>query len=259
MKINVSNLPALKKIAYISITGLIVISTCFSSCKKKEDEPEPEKVITTDDAADVVVYAMESGSGGYAEQVTDGATYTDNSGYRQSSLNSSMTLSCGVAFDTTVTRSHSGTVTASYTHQRRYLLNCDTNSQATSITYSGSYTGNFDGPRMNSSNNGNRNWIITGLDSSSTVYTYSGSLTRNGTHNSEVRNQYSFTSNLQVNTSNLTVDKTTHKITGGSGSVNLSCAVSNGNTYNFSGTIVFNNNNTATLTINGNTYTINLY
>lgn len=254
---NLSKSRFLTSTAILTTASLLFITAVTSSCKK--DEEEPETVITSDDAADVVIYSMESSSGGYAEQITDGATYVSTQGYRVSSPNSSMALSCGVPFDTTITRSHSGTINATYTHQRNYLLNCDTSSNPISITYSGNYNGSFDGPRMSSSNTGNRNWVITGLGSSSTTYTYSGSLNRNGSHTSKVRNQYTFTSNLQINTSNLIVDKSTKKISGGTGTVSLTCSVSNGNSYSFSGSIVFNSNNTAILTINGVSYNITLY
>lgn len=256
MKTNLFKTPFLTKTTLLIAASLLLVVS--PSCKKKDTE-EPEKVITTDDAADVVSYAMESSSGGYAEQVTDGAAYVDNSGFRTSSPAGSMNLICGVPFDTTVTRSHSGTVNASYAHQCHYLLTCDAGSKPVSITYSGTYTGSYDGPRMSSSNTGNRNWVITGLDSASTTYTYSGNLTRNGSHTSKVRNQYTFTSDLQVSTSNLVVNKSTHRITGGTGTVSVTCSVSNGNSYSFAGTIVFNGNNTAALTINGNAYTITLY
>jgi hypothetical protein len=256
MKTHLSQNRLLTRTAFMVTAGLLSVSLCMSSCKKKtEEEPEPEKVITTDDAADVVSYTMESSSGGYTEQVSDGATYV----YQFYNTASTHSLSCGIPFDTTVVRSHSGTVNATYTHQRHYLMNCDTASTPLSVMYSGTYNGNFDGPRMSSTNSGNRSWTITGLAPAATSYMYSGSLTRSGSHTSKVRNQYTFTSDLQVTTSNLTVNKSTRKITGGTGSVSITCVVVGGSTYSFTGTIVFNSNDTATLTINGTSYTINLY
>lgn len=240
---------ALKRLGVVTAFsfGLVLMP----GCKKDKEE---EKVITTDDAADVVEYSLSSSSGGMAEQVSDGSTYAYDQG-----LKSTSGLECGVAFDTTVTRSHTGTITASFTHNRHYLLSCDAVSNPVSLQYSGSYSGSYDGPRMHSSSSGNRTWTITGLDSVSAQYVYSGSFTHNGEHVSEVRNQYTFNSSLSTSTSNLKVDKTTKRIVGGTSSVNLTCTVSNGNSYSFSGSITFNSDNTATLTLNGNTYTIYLY
>lgn len=240
------------KTAIRLLTMVFVSALAVSGCRK--EKKEDEQVITTDDAADVVEYSLSSSSGGFAEQVSDGSEYAYEQGLRAGT-----SLECGVAFDTTVTRSHTGTITASYTHQRHFLLGCDSASNPVSLEYSGSYSGNYDGPRMHSSNTGNRNWIVKGLEAGSADYIYNGSFTRSGEHVSEVRNQYTFTSSLSMNTSNLHVAKSDRRIVSGTSSLTLSCMVSNGNTYSFSGSIVFNADHTATLTLNGNTYTIVLY
>ncbi|MDF1676550.1 MAG: hypothetical protein P1U44_12620, partial [Vicingaceae bacterium] len=72
-----------------------------------------------------------------------------------------------------------------------------------------------------------------------------------------VRNQNPFTSTINDSLTNIEVDKTTHKILSGNASITLIVTFA-GNQYNFSGNITFNGNNTATLVLNGNTYTINL-
>ena len=57
---------------------------------------------------------------------------------------------------------------------------------------------------------------------------------------------------------NIAVSKTTYNIVSGTASVVFNGVSSTGNQYTYDGTITFNGNNTATLVINGNTYTINL-
>ena len=227
--------------AYMSVfvlTGLLLVS-----CKKEEKE------VTTDDAADVVSYAIESSSGGTSDQLKDCS---------EEAAEQIATLNCGGTFDTVVSRSYNGVATGSYTTQRHYTLNCDAGI-ISSLGCTGSYSGNFDAPRMSSSNSGSISWTLTGLDAGSTQYAFNGALNRSGTHTSKVRNKYTFNTTMSITSSNVMVDKITHKIVSGSGSVTLTCDVVDGDSFDFTGSIVYHANETATLTLNGNTYTITLY
>ena len=237
MKAQLWRMPKTYGSVFVLTTLLLV------SCKKNEEE------ITTDDAADVVSYAIESSSGGVSDQLKDCSEEAEVQ---------LATLNCGETFDTVVSHSYNGAVTGNYTTQRHYTLNCDAG-VISSLTCTGSYSGNYDAPRMSSSNSGGINWVLTGLDVSSSEYSFNGSLNRSGTHTSKVRNKYTFNTSLSITSSNVMIDKTTHKIVSGSGSVTLTCDVVDGGSYDFSGSIVYHANETATLTINGNTYTITLY
>jgi hypothetical protein len=221
----------------------VLMGLLLASCKKKEKE------VTTDDAADVVSYALEKSSGGTADQLKDCSEEADE----QIAL-----LNCGGTFDTVVSHSYNGVITGSYTTQRHYVLSCNGGVPA-SLACTGSYSGNFDAPRMSSSNSGTISWALANLDASTTEYSFNGSLNRSGTHSSKVRNKYTFNTTLSISSSNVMVSKTTHKIVSGSGSVTLTCDVVGGDSFDFTGSIVYHADETATLTINGNTYTINLY
>lgn len=225
--------------------ALVIVS---SSCKKNKEE-----AITSDDAADAVSETMQYKSGGYPEDIEAASTYTYN--LNLGTVNPG--LHCGESHDSTITGSITGSVTASFTHTWQYTLNCDSNSNPVSITGTGNHTGEYDGPRIHSNTNGTRNWIITGLDSGSSDYIYNGNHSRTGVHTSKVGKKNTFTTSIQTVTTNLLVDKTTKHIVSGSATVNATCTSSSGKEYTFSGTLVFNGNETATLTLNGNTYTIN--
>ncbi len=243
-----------KQISAGIMYALFISALFITGCKK-----ESTASLTADDATDAVSYATASSTGGLSAQTADAALYANTQGYYKTNGTAGLqSLACGVPFDTSVTLSYTGVTSATYTGDWNYLLSCNGNTPE-SVSLTGSYTGNFDAPRMSSSNSGARNWTISGLDNStSTPYTFNGTFTRTGSHTSKVRNQYTFTTNMTITVTSLTVSKTTYLITGGSGSVTVTGTVSNGNSYNFSGNIVFNGNNTATLTINGNNYTINL-
>lgn len=232
---------------------LLVAVLLLSSCRKNDTTT----TITADDAADAITYAFESSSGGTADELADASQYTLNQGYgKTEGIN---TLSCGVPFDSTITLTYNGAnTTASYTHNWHMLLSCSGPVPA-SLAFEGSYSGNFNSLRMQSSNTGSRALTVTGLEPSAQVYTFNGSTSRTGSHTSKVRNQTTFNVTIQSSLSNVTVSKTSYHITGGSGTVTATCSTSGGNSQTFNGTIVFNNNSTATLTINGTNYTIQLY
>jgi hypothetical protein len=238
---------------FLTITSLLFISLLTESCRKEEQEEVP---VTTDDAADVITYALESSSGGYAAQTTEAATFMDTEGLRVSSAS----LQCGIPFDSTLSVNYSGNVTATYSLGWDLLLTCNVQSVPQSLSFTSNYSGNYDGPVMQSSNSGNLNWTITGLATgNSNPYVFNGSFTRNGSHTSKVRNRTTFTSDLTINLTNVTVDKTTQQIISGSGSVVLNCESSTGIAYSFSGTIVFAGSGNATLTLNNTNYNISLY
>lgn len=212
---------------------------------------------TEDDAADAIAHSIESTSGGTAEDIASAAEYAVNSGYGANGSGSSF-LICGVPYDTTVSYSQIGTIVANYTHSWIVLLNCNSGNPS-SISWTGSYQGNFDDLRLSGSSSGTRNWTLTGIDNSSTIYTLNGSTTRTGSYASKVRNQYSYDLTINTTLTNLTVSQTNYQITSGTGTVTATLNASNGANKTFNGTIVFNGNKTATLTINGNTYTITVY
>lgn len=233
------------------LSFILVAIAVLSSCRKKDTTE-----ITSDDAADAVTYALESSTGGYADQVSHITDYTYNEGYGKT--DETQTLQCGVPFDTSVSVSlTSSNITANYTHTWNALLSCN-GSVPSSLTFSGNYSGNFSSPRMESSNTGTRNWVLTGLQPSVQVYTLNGSFSRSGSHTSKVRNKNTFNTTIQIDVTNLTVSKSTYRIQNGTGTAHVVCNVLNGNNYTYDGDIVFNSG-TATLTINGNTYTIQLY
>lgn len=232
---------------------LLITVSLFSSCRKNDSTND----ITTDDAADAISYALESSSGGTADELADVSEYALNQGYgKTEGLN---TLSCEVPFDSTISLSYnSANVTASYTHNWHMLLSCNGPVPA-SLAFEGTYQGNFNGLRMQSSNSGTRALTITGVEPSAQVYTFNGSTSRVGSHTAKVRNQNTFNVTIQTELSNVTVSKSTYRIIGGSGTATAVCSDSNGNSKTFNGTIVFNGNSTATLTINGIDYLIQLY
>lgn len=237
----------------LTLTAMLMISLFSGSCRKDEEEETP---VTTDDAADVITYALESSSGGYAAQTTEAATFLDTEGLRVVQP----VLQCGIPYDTSLSANYTGNVTAAYSLAWDLLLTCDTQNVPQSLSFNSQYSGNYDGPVMQSSNSGSLTWTVTSLGTgNSNPYVFNGNFMRNGSHTSKVRNRTTFASDLTINLTGVTVDKTTQQVTGGSGSIALNCVSSTGRSYSFSGTIVFTGSGNATITLNNTSYNISLY
>lgn len=232
----------------------IFVSIILGSCRKEEETEVP---ITEDDAADLVTYAMQSSSGGYASETSEAVSFMSTEGLRSIQTQS---LQCGVPFDSTISLTYNGNISATYTLSWDLLMSCDNNNIPQSLSFNSPYSGNYDGPLMSSSNTGNLTWTVTGLCAGNSVpYTFNGSFTRSGSHTSKVRNKSTFSSEMNITMSNVTVDKVSQHITGGSGTASLHCKSSTGINYDFTGNISFSSNGTAVLTIGSHQYTINLY
>lgn len=234
----------MKKTLFL-LTFAIALTSVPGCQKKKKDK------ITEDDAAEAVTESMQKSSGGLSDDVEKSTVFIDGITTGQWGP-----LHCGVMLDTTNTYTLTGgNIAASYTQTRHYLLTCNNNIPQ-SIAMTGTHQGSYDGPRVTASTTGDRNWTVTGLNATFANYSYSGSLHRNGTYTSKVGSQRTFTTDVNASTSNLTVAKSDHKIVSGTAAITIACTSSDGNVYSFEGGLVFNGNNTATLTINGNVYQI---
>ena len=241
--------PYFSKIIFVSI--LLFLS---GSCKK-----ESTINFTEDDAADAIANSIESNSGGTAGDISSAAGFAIKSGYGKRLAEWGLSsLQCGVPFDTSISFVKTGVVTANVIYNWDVLLNCN-GGNPFSLTWTGTYQGSFDAPRLSGNISGVRNWTLTNIDGSSNTFTLNGNTTRTGIHNSKVGNKYTYDVNIKNNFVNLSIDKDTRYITGGTGTVSATLNVSNGTSKSYNGTIVFNGNKTATLTINGKTYTIYLY
>jgi hypothetical protein len=236
---------------FLMVLGL-VLSIVFISCNKDEIEtPDIEQ----SEAVEAITNSLSANSNGLTSSIANTAKYASE----QSIYSKSSSLNCGQLYNYDYNESNSVTnYSFNYSVQRSAQLNCTSGGVADNFVYQANRTGTYDTPRMSSSDNAVSNWTMTGLNTNSTNAIINGSYQRNGTQVSKVRNKNSFKSTINYTTTNINVDKTSHKIVSGSSTVNFVGTSSTGNQFTYNGTITFNGNDMATLVINGNTYTINL-
>lgn len=254
MKPSQKTLRNLRPFAAILFSALVLSA---SSCRK---ETEEDPAVSADDAADAIEASLAKSSGGMANEMGSMAQLCDDGGvYRlMPDATLSTPIQCGVQYDSTITRAFSNSTTSfNYSVSWDYMLTCN-NNVPSSFAFNHTMNGNYDAPRVSSNDNASGGWTITGFENTSTVLTCNGNYTRNGSQTSKVRNHTTFTSEITLNMTNVTINKSDKTVAGGSASVSINGSTSAGKAYSFTGQIVFNGNGSATLTLNGNTYTITI-
>lgn len=228
-----------KNVGLLSIVLCLVFVSAFSSCKKEE-------TISEEEASEIAEQSVSTKSGGISLQIEDAAE-----------LMAPVISLCGESFDTVITHTNLPGAAISYSinHTWSYDLVCSgIQPSLFNFTVDGSMS--YDAPRMSSDDNMNLDFVVTGLQNASSSYLFNGTYTRNGSQQSKIRNKNAFSTTLVFTLNNVAVDKSTLKITGGSASVSIDAAVTGGAQTSFDGNLTFLGNSTATLTLNGNVYSI---
>lgn len=221
----------------------------FTACDKEESSAN----LSNEEVALVVEGALVSETQGISKEVNDAVFITQE--YAQKTSNNER---CGQAFDSTVTRSiNEARVTANYMATWNWAVNCNNLRVPTSLDFGMTTTGEYETQRMISDDNAASEWTISNLFTGAS-YTFTGSYSREGSQTAKVRDQNSFNSDLDVIITSLNVNKSTLRIDSGTATFKLVGSGTEGNRFSYEGSIVFNGNGAATITINGETFEIQL-
>jgi hypothetical protein len=235
------------------------------SCKK--DSTSSTTSVTTDQAADIAASSLAENSGGLTSVTDDiavnaqGISSVNTGGLTINSTGqstSSVHQECGTTLTDSVTKALTiDSVTVNYNFKYTHTLNCN-NSVPDNLVNTLTYSGSFNGPRLSSSNTGSATVTIAGLSQSAANFVLNGEYKRSGSFQSKVGNDATGNSNVDIVGTNITLSKPDRKILSGSATISITGTGPRGNSFSFTGTLVFNGDNTATLTINGTVYTINV-
>lgn len=215
----------------------------FSGCTKEETSS-----VTTDDVADALGYALEGNTAGINSQVEDAVITYEMAASGKSTLNY-----CNVPFDSSVTKAGTfGQKQYNYLFNWDYELTCNNFNIPQYFTFNYDAQGTYDTPRMSSNDSADAGFTLENLTGGS-YYLFNGSYVRQGSQQSKVRNQRSFNSTIELTLNNVSIDKNTYEITGGTAILVISGEGSDGNDFYYEGQIDFGVS-TATATINGEEY-----
>lgn len=223
---------------------------CISSvsCKKNSTVTTTSAdTVTTDDAADALTEAVTPESGGMVAQ-TSTATVVISTG----------SFDCGATTDSSFSGQNisGAAVSYNYSFSSSRTLTCNEGiPQQFAYNFLGSSS--YSATRISSADSSQGQFTVTGLQPASSQYTFNETYVRKGSENSKVGNQIGFTSTISISVTSLVVDKDNQQILSGTASVSISGATTAGKSFTYTGTLTFNGNEQATLTLgDNNTYSI---
>jgi len=234
----------------LSVIIFLALVLATFSCKKSNStsgSSSATDTVTTDDAANAVSDAVSPASAGMVAQTQTTVVIINTDD-----------LACGEVKDTAFSGQNAvgAAITYSYAYSSNRLLTCNADVPS-SFQFNFSGKNSYSAAYIASDDSAQGNFTVTGLSPGASQYVFNASYIRNGSETSKVRNQYTFTSNINIQSTNLTIDKSTQQIVSGTATVSISGAASNGKSFSYSGTITFSGGNQALLVLgNGNTYTI---
>jgi hypothetical protein len=231
---------------------LVLLLAAAVSCKKDDNGSVKIKGnVSNDEAADMVAASMSSnfnGVAGVSGDVTVSA---------QAFVN--VHLACGATKSDSVSRSYNGSqVSYNYKLKYSYTLNCNSNNVPDNLSSNLTYSGSYDGPSIASSNSGSSSFTVAGLASAATNFSISGEYKRDGSFKSKVDTTNAGSSHIDINVKSLVLTKPNRKIASGSATFTITGNVPKKGDFSFTGSIVFNGDGTANLTVNGTVYIVNL-
>lgn len=222
------------------------------ACNKHDLQTDATANVSAADAADMVGASLSVNSNGLASISNDvtikSKWFMDNH------------LTCGATKNDTLTKTspQGAPVTYSYGLGYTYTLNCNASNIPDNITGKVNFSGSHSGPHFSSTNTGNLIFRVAGLTPTATNYVLNATFIQSGSFISKKDTTNHGNENLSVVIQNLRFNKPVPTIAGGSATFTLNGAVPKKGAFSYAGTLVFNGDGTAKLTVNGSVFIINL-
>lgn len=231
----------------LTIISFLLVGA-IASCKKGNGSSQPNSN-STDEAADLVTASLSTSTQGALSGTTDLTVSADAKLH--------IDTTCGVTWADSVNRSIPFGTQYNYTYKAKYTYtyNCGT---SPSVTTTSAYSGSFVTPNLASTFSGSSDFTIGGVNRASTAYTINGEYKRSGSFQSKTDTSFEGTHSVDITITNLVLVKPLRIIKSGSATFTISGDMPKRGSFNYTGTIVFNGGDNATLTVNGQGYLINL-
>lgn len=223
---------------------IAILLSLFSSCEKDEvidslDEAEVAEIMET---------SLEGGSGGSS------SNFADIVEQLMTAIDSGQL--CDSVYTDTVLSNYQGIqLNASYNSDITYSLICNPLGLPQSASFSISTDSEYNTPRIESEDTASFIGTATGLQPNSPTITLNGNYNKIGSQEINVRKQRTLSSTLTFTFTNIVIGKQNSNILSGGGTFNFS-----GNTtedsFNYSGSIVFNGGNNATLVVGSTSHSL---
>ncbi|GAB3935075.1 hypothetical protein [Mucilaginibacter myungsuensis] len=235
--------------------ALIIVTCCTISCTKEDEVIAIKKAtnVSNGQAATMIAASLATSSYGLASIKNDITFYAKT-------LGTTSGKGCGIEDAFAFARQEPSMAANKYNYAVGYknTVTCHDNlpDGLSSVVIN---NGSFDMATLSSIHSANSTISLTHLnDANTTNYDLSGVYQTSGTFQTIDATQLAGSSNINISVNNLLVKRSDRAIVSGTASVTLSGTVkSNKNTFEYSGTIVFEGN-TAVLDLGGSKYTLDL-
>ena len=241
----------------LKLSFIVLMVLGMAACKKSNAPIMANQENTTDVAADLAVNSLSINSAGAIGNLND-VTYSANAKIKIDSA-------CSTVWKDSVSRNINVGSGYSYNYKANYIyeLGCTTNLFNGSVTTTSTYTSSYIGPNLATSSSGSSDFTISGLRNPAGVvvsgqYTINGDYKRSGSFQSKIDSTYNGTHNTDIVITNLKISKLLPTIDSGSATITITGNMPKRGAFSYTGTIVFNGGNKATLTLNGTVYILDL-
>ena len=247
---------------YPIIIICVVLGLISSSCLQDDDASAPQG-ISEDEAADIIDNTVSSKSQGLTDQLKQITVFTENINlkfFKSSTSDSIVNPLCGLGEDSTIREDYSGPKRSyNYEYTWQWTIKCVDSNAISGIDFICSGTGSYDGPELSSESELDFHFNINNLFSGD-HYLLNGKYINEGTYHFKEEEQLStFTSILELTFEDISIHKTTKVIDEGYAIFSITGKTSEEQSFKYKGTLIFNDDNTATLKFgSGNTYIIKL-
>lgn len=235
------------------ITAALFLMTLFFtvSCSENDDEIVQQQALSDEEIVTLVETSLQKSTAGFDSEIEE---------LSQRSIDEfTIDLDCGTIYQDSFERNYNGaTVTASYDVDWTYQMACNNIGIPQSLSFSSSSTGTYSTETITSTDISTSSLELVGLQPTSDVLTLSGSFDREGSQELSVLQNRQINTALKIDFMDVVISKELNQVQSGNATIELTGIVTGGQSFSFTGDIVFTGNRTATLTINGNEYQIDL-
>ncbi len=226
----------------------------FVSCSDNEDDaselPQEEQGISEEEAVEDITMAIMPETGGFIEETQQALRILDGQNAK------SEEFECGEQYeDSYVLSDESGEYAYSLNLEWDWIVDCGDDAIPDFADFNASGSLTYSSPRLNSTGTTSSEITVENVGNFTGSYLVNQRYVSQGQKESQVRNRQNFESLMEFTTEDLNILKSNYAITSGTMSVNYQGDAGEGNTYDFSATLVFTGNRTAVLTMgSGNEY-----
>lgn len=231
--------------------SLLFFTVCVISCSPDNDNDSTLSAdLTEEEAVEIIENSIQKSTGGITEDVEKFAEELEEEII--------VNLECNILYeDDFLFEYENQNLSVSYSVEWDYIMTCNELNIPQTVTFNFNTDGQYSTPRIESTDSSTASFAVSGLQPSASSIVFSGNFNREGNQIFTVASGKATQSTIQITLSNLTVNKENYTIISGEGLVQIEGS-SQGSSYSFEGSIIFNGNGSATIIVNGTTYTINI-